>query len=205
MSFEIHSIPVASYAGVTIQNSFITQGSKRLIVFLPGLGYTVHHPLFRSLRNIIMDNGDDLLLVQYGFQVAQSEYSLMNQADITAECRQAIELALEKGYQEIIFIGKSLGTPLAAIFANEFEQTCKAILLTPIQNSHTIIEKTSALAIIGTADSHYDETVCVDSALVSWRVYDDLNHSLEIPDKMIASIKVLRQIMGDCTHFLYSS
>ena len=205
MSFEIQSIPVQSYAGITIQNTLLRQGSKRLHVFLPGRGYTIHAPLFHYLRNIITDNGDDVLLVQYGFQIAQSNYSVMNQANITVECRQAIEDTLAKGYDETIFIGKSLGTPLAAIFANVFEQTSKVILLTPIQNSHSIIEKTPALAIIGTEDSAYDESVCVDSELVSWKVYAGLNHSLEVPDKMIASIEVMRQIMGDCTEFLYSS
>lgn len=205
MSFENQSITIESYAGVTIQNSLITQGSKRLIVLLPGLGYTLQAPLFHYLRNILLAQGDDVLSVQYGFQVAQSDYSMMNQPDITAECRQAIEIALKNGYEDIVFIGKSLGTPLASIFSNEFEQTSKTILLTPVQNSHSFIEKTPTLAIIGTADRVYDEALCVDTALVSWKVYDGLDHSLEVPGNMIASIQVLPHIMQACSNFLYSS
>lgn len=203
MSFENQSIPIESYAGITIQNQLLLNGSKRLNVFLPGLGYTVHHPLFHYLRKILLNNGDDVLSLQYGFQVAQRDYSMMNQADITAECRQAIETALKNDYEEIVLIGKSLGTPLASIFANEFEQTSKAILLTPIQKSHTFIERTLTLAVIGTVDSHYEESDCVDTGLIRWKVYDGLNHSLEVPSNAIASIQALPHIMGACSDFLY--
>lgn len=203
MPFEIHTIPVESYAGVTIQNLLAGEGSQRLVILLPGKGYTVDAPLLHYLRNIAWANGDDVLSVKYGFQVAQSDYSPMNQAEITAESQQAIELALSHGYDDLVIIGKSLGTPMAALLANHFEQCSKLLLLTPIQKCHEMVERTPTLAVIGTADAAYNEATCVDNTLVRWKIYEGLNHSLEVPRNTIASLQVLPIIMQACSHFLY--
>jgi len=203
MPFEINAIPVESYAGVTIQNQLAGEGSQRLVVLLPGVGYTVYSPLFHYLRTIILSKGDDVLSVKYGFQVAQTDYSPMNQAEITAESQKAIEGALSRGYDDLVIIGKSLGTPMAAVFANHFKQCSKLLLLTPIQKCHDMVERTPTLAIIGTEDKWYNETAINDSMLVNWKIYEGLNHSLEVPGNAIASIQVMQIVMQACSYFLY--
>ena len=206
MPFTVQPIPIESYAGVTIQNRSAGESSQRLVVMLPGLGYTVDAPLFHYLSKVIWANGDDVLLVQYGFQVAQSDYDPLKQGDITQESLQAITTALEMGnYDDLVIIGKSLGTPMAALFANHFDLTSKLILLTPIQNCHQLVEDTPTLAIIGTEDSRYADDLAIDTDILRWKVYEGLNHSLEASTDVMASLKILPDIIQTCAEFLLFS
>ena len=202
MVFNVQSIAIPSYAGVTIQNTLAGEGGKRLVVMLPGLGYMVEAPLFHYLSKIIWATGDDVLLVKYGFQVAQSDYSPLNQAEITQESQQAITEALENGYEELVIIGKSLGTPIATLFANHFDLTRKLILLTPIQKCHKLVENTPTLAVISTQDARYEDGLAVDTNIVRWKVYEGLNHSLEAGKDVMASLQILPDIIQTCADFL---
>ena len=202
MTFKVQPIAIKSYAGVTIQNTLAGERGKRLAVMLPGLGYSVEAPLFHYLIKIIWATGDDVLLVKYGFQVAQTDYTPLNQADITQESQQSITKALENGYDELIIIGKSLGTPMASIFANHFSLTSKLILLTPIHNCHQLVENTPTLAVIGTKDVRYEDGLAVDTDIVRWKVYDGLNHSLEAGKDVMASLQILPDIIQTCADFL---
>jgi hypothetical protein len=204
LSFQSHSITIPSYAGITIRHELAGEGSKRLMVLLPGAGYFVDAPLLYYLREMAWQHGDDVLSVKYGFQAAQSDYQPEYQASITQESQQAIEAALEHGgYEELSLIGKSLGTPLAAIFANHFPQAKKAILLTPIQNCHRLIQRADVLAIIGTGDSRYQEDEINATEFVRWKVYKDLNHSLEMPNDYEKSLRMLWKITKASERFLY--
>lgn len=202
--FSIQHIGIPSYAGVTLQHSLAGTGNPRLLAMLPGLGYTVEAPLFHYLQKIAWHNDFDVLAVKYGFQVAQIRYAPQQQADITHESQKAIEAALSKGYEELVIVGKSLGTPLAAILANHFSQTSKLLLLTPIQDSHSIAPNIPSLAIIGTTDPRYEEGLAVDTDNLRWKVYEGLNHSLEREGDMLASIYMMRDIMETCQNFLIS-
>jgi esterase/lipase len=203
-NFSVQSIEIPSYTGVTISNTLAGEGNSRLVVMLPGLGYTVDAPLMHYLRNIAWHNNFDVLSVKYGFQVAQTRYEAQYQATITQESRQAIEQALAKGYKELILVGKSLGTPMAAVLANHFSQTTKLLLLTPIRDSHTIAPNISTLAIIGTSDPRYEEGLALDTDMLRWKVYEGLNHSLEISGDILASISIMRDMMETCENFLNS-
>jgi triacylglycerol esterase/lipase EstA (alpha/beta hydrolase family) len=204
MSFQSHRISIPSYTGLSVQQALIGEGSKRLTVLLPGVGYFVDAPLLYYLREVAWQHDDDVLSVQYGFQVAQTDYQAEHQASITEESQNTIEEALKHGgYEELFLVGKSLGTPMAALFANHFPQAKKVILLTPIQNCHQLIQKTDTLAIIGTGDSRYSTELAQDSPLVKWQVYEGLNHSLEMPDDYQTSLQKLSEIMKACESFLY--
>lgn len=202
--FSVQPIEIPSYADVTIQNILAGTGSSRLVVLLPGLGYTVDAPLFHYLRKIAWHNNCDTLSIKYGFQVAQSRYDPQYQGDITKESQQAIEVALKKGYSELVIVGKSLGTPMAAILANRFSQTNKLLLLTPIRDSHTIAPNIETLAVIGTADPRYEDGLAVNTKNLRWKVYEGLDHSLEVRGDMLASIDIMRDVMGECQQFLLS-
>jgi pimeloyl-ACP methyl ester carboxylesterase len=200
--FSIHSIEISSCAAVTIQNMLAGTNSSRLVAMLPGLGYTVDAPLMHYLRKIAWHNNFDVLSIKYGFQVAQTRYEAQHQGAMTQESQQAIEQALAKGYDELIIVGKSLGTPMAAMLGNQFPQTTKLLLLTPIADSHKIAPNIATLAVIGTADPRYDEGLAVDTDNLRWKVYEDLDHSLEISGDILASITIMRDIMETCQAFL---
>ena len=175
MSVTIQNIEVPSYAGVTIRNQLFQQeDNKRLMVLLPGRGYTVTAPLLHYCLHIGMDNGFDVLRVEYGFQIAQTDLPYENIPDIEQESALAVRKAhAMRQYEELVVVGKSLGTPIAAMIANEHSShmPTKCVLLTPIQRCHELVT-VPTLAVIGTDDAAYAPDSAVDTQLVKWKVYD---------------------------------
>lgn len=196
------TIAVESYVGVTIKNTLLTQGSERLLVLLPGVGYLVSHTHLHLTGLLGLQLGYDVLSVPYGFQVTQAEFDLAQAANIQAESAQAVQKALQRGYTSAVIVGKSFGTPIAALLANQLEQVQSTILLTPIQDSHKLIERATTLAIIGTADRHYHDELAQDTDIVTWRVYADLDHGLMRVNDVQGSIAVLPDIMREIENFL---
>ena len=204
MSVWVESVAIPSYAGVTIRNQLYQKvGNKKLMVLLPGRGYTIAAPLLYYNFKLGWSNGYDVLRVEYGFHVAQSALAQDNIPDITQESTLAVEKALEADdYEELVIVGKSLGTPIAALIANQHPITTKCLLLTPIQSSHKIVEKAPTLAIIGTSDPLYDAEATVDTDWVTWKVYPDLDHSLEKRGDLNASLAILPDIIQTCADFI---
>jgi hypothetical protein len=205
MSITIQNIEIPSYAGVTIRNQLFQQeGNKRLIVLLPGRGYAVTAPLLHYCLHIGMDNGFDVLRVEYGFQIAQTDLPSENIPDIQQESVLAVRKALKTGrYDELVVVGKSLGTPIAAMIANEHSPNIptKCVLLTPIQRCHELVT-VPTLAVIGTDDAAYAPDLAVGTQLVQWKVYDGLNHSLEKTGDLAASLAILPDIVQSCADFI---
>ena len=203
MTFFSKMIETPSYIGKNIKHLLSgDEDHNKLMVLLPGRGYYVDAPLLHYTRKLGWSLGYDVLSLVYGFQATQQGLNSADLPGIQQECRLAIETVLASGYDEVVLVGKSLGTPMAALFANEIPAVTKAILLTPIQNCHKLIESTPALAVIGTADPVWEDGIAVDSAFVTWRVFADLDHSLEYLDDVAASIRVLGEIMQACKTFL---
>jgi len=197
-------IEVPSYAGVTIRNTlFQRAGNTRLMVLLPGRGYTVAAPLLHYSFNIGWNHGYDVLQVSYGFHAAQSSLNVEDMPAIHQESVQAVTQALEAGaYAELVLVGKSLGTPIAAMLANQQPTATKALLLTPIQKCYQLVKATPTLAVIGPADRVYEGGMAVDTDIVTWKVYEGLDHSLEKPGDLAASLAILADIMQTCATFI---
>jgi hypothetical protein len=107
-------------------------------------------------------------------------------------------------YKQLCTAGKSMGTPLAVELARQSTiPNISLILLTPIRNAHLQIGAIPTLAVIGTADDFYHPELTQNPVPnLTWRVFDGLNHSLQIPSEWKQSIEVLGQIIGLCADFL---
>ena len=91
---------------------------KKLAVFFPGIGYTVDKPLMHYSRRLAANAGFEILLLPYsGFpQKVKGDRSKMAES-----CRIALKQSEEmlagtdfRAYDDILLIGKSIGTVAAA-------------------------------------------------------------------------------------------
>lgn len=198
-----------------VSHLLITQesASERLMIMLPGRGYLNEHPVMYYLRMMAVERGFDVLSVTYGFQAHL--YSTEGiQGDLLDEIRQAAEPVLAKeakqAYRQIVIAGKSLGTPLAALYGTELaarfpEAEIAFVLLTPVQKATAAVSERRTLAVIGTADAAYDADLIQsdqDHAWIDWLVLEGLNHGLEYPGDWKRSMAALGQITGACEQFL---
>lgn len=195
MPLEFAQIDVTTAEGIALQHRLVYHNnpvSNRLLVLLPGRSYTVHHPALYYLGVAAVSAGYDLLPLTYGFQIAPDRVEGVG--DLLGEARTALRRALERGYGSVCIAGKSLGTPVAAALAQEADvKQVRLILQTPVMNATSMVGDVPTLAIIGTADPAYNAQTVADEtrAHVTWRVFDGLDHALEIDGDWRASLAAL--------------
>ena len=206
-AIEQLSLPVIASSGITIPNILTkaTKAADRLAILLPGRGYTIHHPILHYLTGILLKHEWDVLRVQYAFQLSGEGLTPQQLPEIYQDTRTAIETALAHGYQRICWVGKSMGTPFVAQFSHEYsDRTCGIVHLTPIQQAVKMSpEEIPTLALIGTADPHYDAAhVAATAGRAQWRVFDALNHALEVAEDWRGSLHALESVLSACEHFI---
>lgn len=208
MSVKVTTLTHASPFGVEVSSPLHQHDgpAERLLVLLPGRGYTVGHPLLFHLLHLALENGWDALAVSYGFQAAGGDFRPEQFPLLQQDVALATAPALARGYRQVCVAGKSLGTPLAVDVARSAKaEQVSLILLTPVSGVMQALDGIRTLAVIGTDDPLYSpETVRLTEgdAHIEWRVYDGLDHALMVKDDWRASVAALRQIMGDCERFL---
>lgn len=206
---QISTIDVQSPLDVTIPNHLFAQdaGSEKLLVMLPGRGYTNENPVMYYLRLSALQLGWDVLSVQYGFQVAGVDGDANAIAAIYTEADLALQSVLVRGYKQVCIAGKSLGTPLAASLVEKLTDVEKSLLLlTPIQGAASGTNLPRTLAVIGTADPSYSaEAVAAALPHVQWHVFEGLNHGLESAQSWRESLIALVEITAAYEIFLGAS
>jgi predicted alpha/beta-hydrolase family hydrolase len=212
---KIERIFVETAVGITVKHNWFQQDSNsdRLLVILPGRGYTLDSPAMHYLQSTGFSLGYDVLGLQYSFQYAGERATInqMGMEEIVDQLQKEVDDALRqalasKTYQTVCIAGKSLGTPLASTLINAIDVPEKRlILLTPVWTSVEDAGTTvPTLIIIGTSDGAFvlGQAESESRTNVTWKVYPDLNHGLEYADDWQNSITVLGDIIGICEAFL---
>lgn len=199
--FQRMSIEVLTASGVRVDHRLIAHDTPdRLLIILPGRGYTCDHPVLHYLRKAAAGLGWDVLSVWYSYQVATLPDEAVTFEGLALEVDQAIGEVLKRGYNSVAIAGKSLGTPLAALHAHQAD---RLILLTPIGTAALDVEPVPTLAVIGTADPVYNpEQINASGANVQWMIMDGLDHSLEAHGDWETSLDALGEIIQACAEFL---
>ena len=107
------------------------------------------------------------------------------------------------GFEKIIFIGKSIGTVLAARYAAEHNMHVKQVWYTPVEATFKFGVK-KAVAFIGDNDpwSDYSEVVrLATEADIPLHTYAGCNHSLECGD-VDRDLATLKEVMMLTEEFL---
>lgn len=205
MNYELKTLRTVTHNGVEVQHKFVQQNtpSNKLLIILPGRGYTCEHPVLYYLRKAAAEQGYDVLSITYGFQIQPSAFNTMN---LPAEITTVLHQVQPDRYERVIYAGKSMGTPLAVTYGmGSGSADTRLILLTPIGEAVDDARELPTLAIIGTKDSAYNaESIAATESRpnISWRVMPGLNHSLEDASSWQRSAAVLQEIIAVCEAFL---
>lgn len=209
MNLETQTLSVPSAYGFTLQHTLFTSeiGADRLLILLPGRGYTVEGPTLYHLLYLGLERGWDVLPMPYGFQVRGDDFSFDQMPLLQQDVAASANMALGRGgYRQVCVVGKSLGTPLAVELAHQIDIADKSvILLTPVAGAMQAVGDLRTLAVMGTADPMYSPEVVRLTAgdpNIAWRVFDNLDHGLVDKDNWRASVQALHDILAACEGFM---
>lgn len=175
---------------------------SKIAVYFPGIGYHCDKPLLYYSRNTACELGyKDYRNVSY-------EYNAGNIRGNEEKMKEAYEALLSQSeakltdidwsaYNDVLFISKSIGTIIAASYAEKYGLgKVRHILYTPLAQTF-LFAPTHAIAFIGTADpwSDTDEIIRLSNINhIPINVYKGCNHSLECADTL-RNIENLKDIM----------
>lgn len=157
----------------------------KIAVLFPGIGYHCDKPLLYYSGK---------LAVQYQYELIKLHYTNLSQsipeafADACAQTEQYLENIDWNQYEEILFISKSIGTAVAAAYAQKHNIHCRNIYYTPLEQTFDFAPQ-FGLVFHGTCDS-WAETVVIESKCEEPRlplyIIEKTNHSLELQTEDIS-------------------
>jgi len=164
----------------------------KLAVIFPGIGYTADKPLLHYSRRIAADHGFDVRVMAYsGFppKVQGDGDRLMNSVQIALT--QAVEMLSDvdfSAYEDILFVGKSIGTIVAAKIASEspVRDRIRLVLYTPLEATFSFAFD-KAVVFTGDDDPWVGRnksrisSICMSRGIPCF-LLPHANHSLETAD-----------------------
>ncbi len=174
--------------------------AKKLAVIFPGMGYHKDKPLLYYAAKLVSSHGYEVVSVAYHNLPSAKKGDAERMREVAQVCVMQTEEQLAgidfAGYEDILFIGKSIGTLAAAKYAADHEINAKQIWYTPVEATFSFGTK-EALAFIGDKDPYSDVNKVkrmADEMGITLYTYPDCNHSLEC-GKVDRDIETLRDVM----------
>ena len=157
----------------------------KLAVLFPGIGYTVTKPLLYYAGRLAASAGYRVVPVAYGDLPgnAKGDPEKMRLCLVTAyeRAEEALRSVDWHDCDAVLFIGKSIGTTVAARYATAHGVPARLILLTPLVETFRFT-KGPAIAFHGTADPWADtgaiRSACAAQGIALY-LTEGANHSLE--------------------------
>ncbi len=175
--------------------------TKKLAVFLPGIGYNKDKPLLYYSAKMAVNKGYEVIHVEYHDlpQKVKGDQSKMQAAAEIAFSQMEEQLKDVDffAYGEALFVGKSIGTYLAALYVSKHKLDARQIWYTPLEATFSFDSK-DVLAFIGDGDpwSNVDKVKQMAKEMeIPLYPYEGCNHSLEC-ENVMRNIRVLEDVMG---------
>ena len=183
----------------------------RLAVFFPGIGYTQDKPLLYYSRRIAAECGYDIRILSYsGFPEKIRGDRRKMEASFRIALSQSEKMLSDlnlASFEDVLFVGKSLGTIAAAKIASESAAKIRQIMYTPLEDTF-LFPVRSAIAFTGSADPWvgYGYGLGVRTLLCRERnipcfVIPGANHSLESKD-LLADLEHLQMVLRETRKFI---
>ncbi len=212
---EVNSNEVSGFKEKKVRYTIYStnKDTRSLAIMFPGIGYTVHGPLFHFATGLYLDKGIDVLQLEYPY--GDTFYENFTNDQITEaviyDSRAMIDQALaDREYENFYLIGKSLGT---ISMSNELKRprfkNAKAVWLTPLLKRDDVwsVMKESigeGLCFIGDLDGHYIEdrfNHLNDLPNMKTKLYPKVHHGMDYEGDILKSIDVLKDIIGEIEQF----
>ena len=184
---------------------------SKLAVLFPGIGYTADKPLLYFSRRIAADLGYEIRILGYsGFPPKiQGDRERMEESFRIA-FDQSVEMLSDTDfnvYDDILFIGKSIGTIVAAKIASDssVKGRIRLVLYTPLEETFSF-EFGDAIVFTGDDDPWVGRdrsricSICEGHG-IPCQLVPDANHSLETKDPF-RDMEMLSAIMKQTEEFI---
>ncbi len=184
---------------------------RNLAVFFPGIGYNMDRPLLHFSRRIAEDLGYEIKPLPYaGFPRGVRGDRMKMEACFHIALTQAREMLSEvdwNAYDEIVFIGKSVGTIVSAALGAEspVNERIRQVLYTPLADTFSF-PLHDAIAFTGSDDPWTGgpdsriHLICRERG-IPCTVIPGGNHSLETSSWQ-KDLENLRTILAEAEAFL---
>ncbi|MCR5452789.1 MAG: alpha/beta hydrolase [Lachnospiraceae bacterium] len=182
-------------------------GIKKLAIVFPGIGYHKDKPLLYYAGKMVKSMGFDILSIEYRNMPKKiiGDAKMIDKAikigyDEAKEQLEGIDFSV---YEDIVFVGKSIGTAILAQYASEHMISSKQLWYTPIEATFLFPSK-NAIAFIGDDDPWSDVDKIKRMAGeygIGLYSYPGCNHSLECRD-VDKDLVNIRDVMKKSLSFL---
>lgn len=213
---DLSTLEAVGYRDQVVPNTFITQPvpTRHLGIILPGYRHSVDMPDLHYAGRILMDQGADLLRVEYAYprtdfpDQSESEREEWISSDALAACTAALAY---RPYEKITLVGKSLGTlAIGHLLLDSRFQKADCVWSTPLLSVEWLCSRIEQICprsmfIIGTADPFYNPEILDHLQTVTRGqscILTDANHGLEVPGDIPKSLAALHQIVEALQAFL---
>ena len=156
----------------------------KITVLFPGIGYTCDRSLLYYAGKLAASLVYEVVRVPYaGFpDGVKGNAEKMHQAFLLAlEQAERILSSIDwSAYDDIVFIGKSVGTVVAGAYAEKYRLPAHLVLLTPVMETFDFIRR-PAIAFHGTADpwARTKDVIRKCEGTIPLYLTEGANHSLE--------------------------
>lgn len=222
MNVAFTRLTINGYGDQPVPNQFLRQRDETttLAVLLPGQGYTADMPLFYYSEWIALEQGWDLLRVDYDYPALAYDASLDVRNQRLGERKQQLHTDVDaafgaglkqRSYETVVLIGKSLGTrAMAYLLSQQITQNVWNIWLTPLIHEPEVREKIErypgrTFVAIGDKDHFYDREYLAEldaSNGVDLVIVDGADHSMDISGDIFGSITEMGRLMSRLDAFL---
>ncbi len=184
---------------------------KRLAVIFPGIGYSCDRSLLYFSRRIAERFGYESMIMSYsGFpgKIKGDEKKKQRALEIAfSQTKSSLAETDLNGYDDILFIGKSIGTVVASRIAAESpaRERIRLVIYTPLEETFSYPFR-DAVVFSGTDDpwvggrSGRISDLC-EQKQISCHMIQDANHSLETGDPR-TDLMNLQEIMSHTADFI---
>lgn len=182
----------------------------KLAVIFPGIGYHTDKPLLYYSKKLVKAHDYEIVEVPYGNfpkgvkgspdKMKEAFFAALNQAE---EMLHNVDFA---AYDRLLFISKSIGTAVAAAYADRHVLKTNNIFFTPVAETFPFV-KQEGIVFHGTDDPWVETEIVVKECKnrrLPLYLTEGANHSMETGD-VAADLKNLRIMMGQCEEYLKST
>ena len=179
---------------------------SKLAILFPGIGYHKDKPLLYYAGKLARTAGYEVMSVAYHDiekKLEDPEVMKKGVKKAYAQVEEQLSGVNLADYDDILFIGKSIGTIVLAKYASDHDIKAKQIWYTPLTATFTYAQE-NIIAFIGDEDpcSDYEDIKkLADKKKVALYTYPGCNHSLESGD-VLHDIKVLASVMDKTEEYI---
>ena len=180
---------------------------KNLTVIFPGIGYHKDKPLLYYAGKLVQNMGFDVINIEYHEmpQKIMGDTAMMRKAAEVAfaQTEEQLDKVRFDEYDEIVFIGKSIGTVALAKYAADHDMNVKQVWYTPVEATFSF-GADDVLAFIGDDDPWSDVDAVKETARdlgITLYSYPGCNHSLESLD-VDKNLVFLRDVMHKTKEYI---